>query len=944
MKKLLLFPVFCSFLIFQSCSQKNNTNKSENEKKEDFDMYDGPAEAAKFEFNRTKDPALGYVPTDRLLTAINAAEASKITSGGTVLSGTWVERGPNADVAGPYGNSRDPGNTASTSGRIRAMLVDAADATGKTVFIGGVDGGLWKTTDITVAAPAWTLINDNLSNLAVTAITQDPTNASIMYFCTGESYFNLEAVQGVGVFKSIDGGANWSLLSSTSSYTYCTRILCDYLGNIYLATRNGLFRSTKASGGATWTNITPSGMSTRICDLKISSTTASGRLHVVGGIFNTQSYRYADNPNAVTSSGFTAPTTPFPSYANRAEIAVNGNTLYALPANASSQVPTIYKSTDGGATWAGVTAPSPTWASGQGWYALAIDINPADANQCIIGGLDTYKTTDGGATWTKLTQWYGSGQQYMHADNHKIIWYGGGSKVLFGNDGGVFYSADGGTTITDRNKGLRIKQFYSCAIHPSSTNYFLAGAQDNGCHAFNSAGLGATTEITGGDGCFVFIDQDEPLYQFGSYVYDNYRRSTDGGATWSSIALSGANHGQFINPTDYDDLRNIMYSSTVAGSYNRWTDPQTGSTNADVTITALNGGSVYAVTVSPYTTNRVYFGTDGGKVCYVNNANSVASGSTGTDISTGLPASPVSCIATGTNDQNLMVSFSSYGVVSVWVSTNGGTSWTSIEGNLPDMPVRWCMFAPGDNSKAILATEAGVWVTTAINGASTVWAASPTFPAVRTDMLQYRPLDGLVAAATHGRGLWTQVATSILPLNNFLLQGTWIDNDVNLNWTFDDPVVGSLFELEASKDAVNFVKVGEVAGTFITKYNFTYKVNDLQDIFYRIKMRDLSGRLNYSNVINLVKAKPNNNEIAIVKFFPNPIINNANISFATPIAGKAFYTVYNNMGQKLWQEQGNLPSKGSYTLSEDFSTLKPGTYFFNININDKKAKYSFIKK
>src|SRR5207248_1950845 len=122
-----------------------------------------------------------------------------------------------------------------------------------------------------------------------------------------------------------------------------------------------------------------------------------------------------------------------------------------------------------------------------------------------------------------------------------------GSQVLIGCDGGLFYSGDGAATFNDRNTGLRIKQLYSCAIHPSTTDYFLAGAQDNGCHQFTNAGLGSTTEVTGGDGAFVHIDQDQPQYQFGSYVYNDYRRSTDGGNTWSAVTFSQS-VGQFINP------------------------------------------------------------------------------------------------------------------------------------------------------------------------------------------------------------------------------------------------------------------------------------------------------------------------------------------------------------------------------------------------------------
>ena len=66
------------------------------------------------------------------------------------------------------------------------MLVDANDATGNTVWAGSVGGGLWKTIDITATDPNWVPVDDFFSNLAITSITQDPSNPMIMYFCTGE--------------------------------------------------------------------------------------------------------------------------------------------------------------------------------------------------------------------------------------------------------------------------------------------------------------------------------------------------------------------------------------------------------------------------------------------------------------------------------------------------------------------------------------------------------------------------------------------------------------------------------------------------------------------------------------------------------------------------------------------------------------------------------------
>ncbi|MBC7872444.1 MAG: hypothetical protein H7Y01_00535, partial [Ferruginibacter sp.] len=487
------FIAFLAFTLVTGCKQKSSVNiESEGEEN---DKYDGADQAVLFEIERTKDPATGRVPWQQLRIAMEQTEVAKEQARMNRTESTqalgWIERGPNGDYARLSGNPRP--NDDQTSGRIRATMVDSLDPTHKTVFAGSVAGGLWKTTDITAFPANWILVNDFLSNLAIADICQDPRPGfqHIMYMCTGESYGNADAVRGVGVFKSTDAGASWSFLSSSSSFLNGTRILCDHLGNVYLGTRgNGLLRSI--DGGSSWANITPAGIGNDICDLEISSTALPARLHVTTGIFSTSGYRYTDIPAAATTgAGWVAAATPFTTFNQRTEIAVSGNVLYACPDNASHQVPTIWKSSDGGNNWAsvGIQPGGGTWANGQGWYDLSCSINPANSEECIVGGLECYKTTTGGNSWTKIAVWVGGSGQYIHADQQDIQWWDGGTKLMFACDGGIHYSSDGGATTRDRNKGLRIKQFYSIAIHPTDVNNFIAGAQDNGMHRINHPGL-----------------------------------------------------------------------------------------------------------------------------------------------------------------------------------------------------------------------------------------------------------------------------------------------------------------------------------------------------------------------------------------------------------------------------------------------------------------------
>ena len=751
------------------------------------------------EINITKDPQLGYVPKGRLVEAYGQRKQRLLDAqqNRSVLF-NWTERGPNSDVTGPSNGNTRPGNGI-TSGRIRAVWEDLGDATGKTVWVGGIDGGLWKTSDLASSPATWTPINDFFGNLAVSSICQDPSNINIMYFGTGEKAINADAVRGAGLWQSIDHGVTWVPMPGTQNFWNVSKIVCDAAGNLYVgcnsvSNNSGIQRYTKATG--TWTNITPSGLAARIPDMELSST---GRLHIVCGYFNTAAasagYRYTSDPANVTATSWTSPAVSFIPTNVNVDLASNGNTLYALPSNTSYQVATIYKSVDGGANWA-ATGTTPAFTSGQAWYCMGVAVDPNNANNVIVGSLDCYRTTDGGSTWSKISEWVGTTGQYVHADQQIITW-NVNNQVLVGCDGGLFVSTNGGTNFADKNTGLRIKQFYAVANHPTSTNYFLAGSQDNGVHQLNNPGLGSSVEVTGGDGAFVHIDQDQPQFQWGSYVYNQYRRSINSGGAWTSVNYSSS-AGRFINPTDYDDAANIMYCSGVANAFVRWSNPQSGSTFASVSMTALNSTTVSAIKVSPYTANTVYFAGGGSsllpRLIKAANANATPTFTSIISAEMQLASTNISNIELGTNENNIVVSFSNYGINNVWVTNNAGATWTAVDGNLPDMPVRWAMFYPGSDSKLIIATETGVWQTELVNGAATIWDPETTFPNVRTDMLEYRSSDKLLSAATHGRGLFT---TNILaspdvqaPSAPVLSSTGSTANSIALQWTAATDNVG----------------------------------------------------------------------------------------------------------------------------------------------------------
>jgi hypothetical protein len=975
LKKIILFASFFILLIAtqqllfkeefsELFSEAYDETEREREEEEQGGMskQDRMDLAMKQEFQMTVDPATGTVPRERLLIAHDTLVARQFRNNQSLrtsasISGiNWTERGPN-----------------NWSGRTRAIWVDMNDATKKTVWAGSVGGGLWKTTDITVASPAWTPVNDLFTNLAITGIAQNPANKQEMYFSTGEAYFNADGIRGLGVFKSSDGGVTWNQLASTNNgnFQYIFRVKVDANGVVFVATfYNGLYRST--NGGATFTKVLGSGISgitnsNRCYDIEIAAN---------GDVYSTISYGYysASPPNATihksTDGGATfstALTLPAGMTADRIELSTapsDANYVYAVvqSTNSDNSLSGIIKTTNAGTTWTTMTLPTdasnptPDYASGQSWYDLDITADPNNRDIVYTGGLDLFKSTDGGSSWSQISYWLsGFGYQYVHADQHLIYFEPGNSNVIyFGNDGGIYRSSNGTAatpTISFRGAGYRSIQFYGCAMHPTAgSNVYLAGAQDNGSHRFSVAGLGATTNPTGGDGAFCNIDQDQPAYMWTQYIQNQYYfRSTNGGISFTT-ALQINNKGRFINPSDYDNTANHMYAGDSIGRYLYWSNPQTAANSAACvfntpTISAFGGANVTAVTCSDATTDLVFFGLDNGDVVKVANANTATP--TATNISTGLPNAYTSCIALERGNENhMLVTFSNYGVNSVWESTNGGTSWTSVEGNLPDMPVRWAMFNPNDATQALLATELGVWSTDLLSAGTTNWGPSNTGLAnVRTDMLQWRPSDNLVIASTHGRGLFSTTIFSTTPV-------TWLSFDARvsgthalLQWATATEFNSSGFEVERSADGLSFTKIGYILGSnnvnSIQQYNYTdYNTQEGKTYYYRIKQIDTDGNYDYTNIaqvtINLSQV------FDFDRVYPNPFSNKLDVSFVTNDSSPVQLELRNIENQVVYQhtmKDGSQP----FTVNFTNTPLPAGTYFLSANKQGQVVTKKMVK-
>jgi gliding motility-associated-like protein len=750
-------------------------------------------------FLMTLDPQLGYPPVERLLMVYDYLDSLKANSPRnnnhlrSAISGiNWNERGPN-----------------NVGGRTRAIMFDPNDATHKKVWAGGVTGGLWYTNDINNQNAVWNKVNDFWDNIAISCIAYDPNNTQIFYVGTGEGFTSGSAstTRGFGIWKTTDGGANWTRLTSTNSFYYVNDLVVRNEGGssvLYVGLSAkyyqgvwhgdfGLYRST--NGGSSFSqvlpNITSKSYTYAIADIEIG---ADNRLYL-----GTVSNPYGDGGGTILYSDNGSTWTTNTTYSgvsgvSRVELACapsNANYVYGL-IEANQICHAFIYSNNKASSFTSMSEPNDAdggipatdFTRNQAWYNLILAVDPNDEDVVIAGGIDLFKTSDNGNNWTQISHWYGGfGYPYVHADQHAIVFVPGSSdSVMVGNDGGVHYTSNmsnNSPSFIERNKNYNVTQFYAGTINSDpNSNTMIAGSQDNGTQRFLATGTNSTTEITGGDGAFCFIDADDTAYQITSYVYNNYFLSSN---NWfnSSTILADDNSGSFINVAAYDSRENILYSAKDVGKLYKITNI-TGTPNVD-SVVASFGSMPSAIKVSPYSTpgsSNIFVGTRSGKIFKVANAHGASP--TVTEITgTTFDAGNISCIDIGTSENEILVSFSNYGIKSVWRTTDGGINWNNIEGNLPDMPVRWCLFDPNITTRVILATEVGVWSTNDISVASPNWGTTNSGLAnVRVDMLQYRSADNTIMAVTHGRGVFTATLPTV---NNF----------ITADFTFDTVCFGS---------------------------------------------------------------------------------------------------------------------------------------------------------
>lgn len=782
---------------------------------------DDPWARIAYETRRLVDPATGKIPDNIRQKEMEFAKNLQATESGSLSktnTSTWALRGP-----------------INRGGRTRALGIDirTQGTSGNTIIAGGVSGGIWKSTD---DGSTWTNKLSPAVIHSTTCIAQDTRSGhqDTWYVGTGEfsgsanggggAYF-----RGDGVFKSTDNGESWTLLSSTSDgnvqsfssyWRYVTNIAVNPVnGDVYAATTGNILKST--DGGTNWTTSIGSGAGTSTpADVQITSTGV-----VYAGIPSSMPdagiYRTPDGGTTWTN----IKPTSFPTYA-RVVIAIDPNNenvvYYWVYTGVAPSGTALWKYTypgsgtgAGDGNWVNLTSKLPTGIGGlvgnlnvQGGYDMVMKVQPGNSNLVVIGGTNLYRTTDGFATQIGAAGWIGgyatanNVSQYanQHPDQHSFVFLASPNSAIAysGHDGGLSKTTNiAATTVawSNLNTGYVTSQFYSISIDESMSGdpAIAGGMQDNGNYYARTASYNDpwVEWPHGGDGGYSAIKNNGSGYTIyfetqNSGFLRRMKYNTSGTLLSSANIRMNYSVGSsqlFINPfvVDPNDF-NIMYicmGDSVWRNSNLSNISDNNSTNTSVGWQVLSNtpaaaGQPTALAVSKASpANRLYYGTSSGQVWKMDNANT--GDPTATNITgAGFPSGYVSCIAVDQADANkVFVVFSNYEVKSLWASTDGGSTWSDVSGNLEQNTdgsgngpsCRWATYYDnGSTTTFFVATSTGLYSTTNLNGTSTVWTqeGATSIGNVVCDMVVARQSDGKVVVGTHGTGVYsTTVSTGI---------------------------------------------------------------------------------------------------------------------------------------------------------------------------------------
>lgn len=692
-----------------------------------------------------------------------------------------------------------------------------------------------------------------------------------------------------GIFKSTDNGENWDFINSMTDPTkwdsdldYMSKVIINPMTGSIFGAANGYGIIKSIDGGLTYDGSLGGTNDHYFSDIIVKS---DGTLISVLSSYGATTT--PDNSPGIyksTDDGETWVDITPASFPSSHERSVLGTSNLATPifyvltytgelltdTDKNENVTFFKMSTDNSVT-EDLTANLPEFDSEdftkqghvytQNNYNMAIAVKPDDDNFILFAGTSLFRSTDGLSTKliSNKTQWIGGYHATsffypdLHPDIHIITFDpNDANKVWVGHDGGLSYSDDITTTTysiyfpwINKNNSYNVTQFYTVGIPRGAGDFrIMGGTQDNGSPFFNWNNLSESSEdISSGDGAYCHFTSTVYLYcsTYEGNVY-RYLELSNGELQYDGpVKPEDASDQLFVNPfaIDLNPIERYMYYPAGKTLWrNDFINNQKESTDFWTKLTNLSMPTGYTISTLSVSNNNpqhvLYYGgynSDKLPLLYrLEDSHTATEGYTDVSVPSTLVETGwyIHDIAVNPDDGNEIITvFSNYNIDGLFHSTDGGSTYTSIEGNLvgdedsPGPSIRRAIIFPYDGSYIyFLATSTGLYSTSTLDGENTIWELeSPDdLGNVVVEYLDYRTSDNTIAVGTHGRGIFLGMPAGTVDVDNDIK----INSNYSLSQNYPNPFNPSTkinFNLSkaGNADLTIYNSLGEKVETLLNK-------------------------------------------------------------------------------------------------------------------------------
>ncbi|MCK5776283.1 MAG: hypothetical protein KAH25_08905 [Bacteroidales bacterium] len=669
------------------------------------------------------------------------------------------------------------------------MPADQSDV----IYVGAASGGIFKTED---AGSSWEQIFFDVPTISIGDLVIDPQNPDVIYAGTGEANSSSYSFLGSGVYKSVDAGASWHF-SGLENSAYIGRMIVDHAnseriyaaacGNLFTPSDDrGIYRSN--DGGDNWEQV-----------LFVTDTTAAIDLvqhpidaDVLYAAFWERSrgleYRHSHGkttgiyktidggdtweeltvglPDAMDDKGRVGLTISIS----------NPEVLYAFYDMPSQDV-YVYKTDNSGDSWQRIDNNNlHGMGSSFAWYFGQVRVHPQDENKVYVLGQYSYRTNNAGSNWSDINN---SG---LHVDHHAMCFDLNSGKTYMGNDGGLYYTLNDGSSWTKINN-LPITQFYAYDVSETDQDFQVGGTQDNNSIHTITGSADDWESHLGGDGMYNRINQQDNSIAYAEYQWGALHVSTNANSNYPyydyvAYNMSG-DRNNWSAPLELTPGQNEI---AYFGTHRVWRSTNNGSSWTAISGDLTQGGENYfhsltCLAISPLNANYILSGAADGKINITTD-----NGMNWQDISEGLPYRWITDVVFDPQDENTIYTTVSgfrwdEALPHVYKSIDLGANWTSISGNLPELPVNQLVVDPQDSDELIVGTDAGIFMT--VDGGENWENINGNLPMVPIVELKLIPATKDLYAATYG------VSTHKINLNDVNVgfsESLKPNKDFDINW------------------------------------------------------------------------------------------------------------------------------------------------------------------